>query len=381
MDYKTVIVLVIAMSAFAVSAVAAEGNIGITLTHPFPIGIKDYHCGILDSVCPEDYDKGTSDTDRVICDILDPDCKEVCDDTKDNDGDLAKDCADSDCCRDPACVNIFTDTIDEIGGSGPNQYTYRGVDYDAGVNGVNESAFNWICCGDDYDSDGDSLDDNNDPNCVAVAATYGGYFNNQTTTGDSVTFFVNFTDESSPLTVKWDFYYTESCNISPTIVYTTESKNDFVGKTTIKVGNLTVFITPAGYCQVLMTAVNDPNGASVQGEYILKGSQFSASGPSMVIPEIPAVIHPTNLYSNKKADAEKAYSSASVAVLSLQTSVLTCTPSCDSAKAKFSEAQTHLKAAEFYMGGCTDGQVACQLSQYYSIMAKLLASEGSSLLV
>jgi len=282
---------------------------------------------------------------------------EICDngvDDEDLDDDV--DCYDTDCCADPVC------TTSQPGHEGDYGLTccYNGVDDDN--NGM-------------MDADGTSPD----PNCV----TLGGSFNSYNQTDETATFYVNFTDTSvGPTQVSWAFDDSKPTGcVYSTITYSpSEQTRTFAAGGIEIVGTINVTVSPASYCQVAMIAT-DVLGNSVGGLYTLTGPNYASAGSSagMDIPELPAIIYPTNIYSTKINDAKSAFASATSAVNYLQSK---CSQSCGSAaQAKLFEAQTNLRAAEFYSDSCTsNGDIACQLSQYYSDIAKKLANEGTNLI-
>jgi len=208
---------------------------------------------------------------------------------------------------------------------------------------------------------------------------YYGSFHNDSGVGESISLPVTFTDASSPSQTNWTFEGPISVGCIP--AFSTQLPQNFsvFRGLSITLGTLTMSVAPRGMCQVSIIA-RDPNEAVVIGIYDLVGPDSGVAGPSMGnVTDLPGLLFPTNIYSTKTADAESAYSSAEAAVSGF---VSVCGTSCSSAaSAKLADAQRHLSAAKFYEDGCTsDGDIACQLSQYYSNRAKALANEGLSVI-
>ena len=229
------------------------------------------------------------------------------------------------------------------------------------------STFSWICQGSDASHDSGL--------CIATRATVAGYFNNGSAVADTSDFPVNYTDQSSQDTT-WLFGYTpltpcEEVTFNPTL----DSLGNvlFSHGTVRHLSNLTLSTTPTGFCGVKTFALS----ASVMeiGLYNITGPQRGNTGITVRFPEIPAIIYPTNIYSSNLNDAATAYDSAGVAVGSL----LLAYPGYPTPTfIKFIQARAQLQAAKLYQDSCNNnGEAACQLSQYYSNQAKLLANEAA----
>lgn len=206
-------------------------------------------------------------------------------------------------------------------------------------------------------------------------------------TGEVASFNIHFSDNSiapdSYTQINWIFSNTGSSGDciggTPTFTWTPPVNPHPVSKKGIdSVANVLVKVLPGKSCKFVLKAVA-PDGTIVRHGYALMDTLTAAGrtiAPEAEIPEIPAIIHPTSIYSSKRADAATAYDSAHVVVDSLNAA---CSAGCsDLAKTKLSEAKTYLNAASLFLDSCTDGRPTCATSQYYSARAKELASEGLS---
>lgn len=207
---------------------------------------------------------------------------------------------------------------------------------------------------------------------------YDGFFNNGRSNAEVVVFSVIFTDSSQGASrINWTFENMSSIGCI-SAEYTQPLPNPIAfNRGEVKtVGTLRLATLPNTFCAVIMTAMA-PDNNIVLGFYNL--TPGTAGIPSTQIPEIPAIIHPTNIYSAKLDDAIRAFDSGKTTVNSLSVECATYCPAA--ATAALANAVIHINAAEFYLGTCTsDGQPECRLSQYYSDRAQELAAEGLALI-
>ncbi len=326
--------------------------------------------------CPYDDDPSSEGANGKLCcgdgldndgdgltDNQDPDCygepsEATCDDGLDNDADGFTDCDDSDCCTDPVCP----------------------YDDDPNSEGLNSM----LCCSNSEDDDGDGLTDEDDPDCVS----YDGSFNDMVKQGEIRTFSVEFKDNSTvagATGIEWDFSISDSdYDGTPCLIRRTFSKTQDIPKDDgqyHQVTTLTLQTTTGGYCAVTVHALAPDDTTEIPGSYLLEAGDLPSIDPNVQIPEIPAVIHPINIYSSDPEDAEDSYSLAESAVNQLS---VECGGDCGGnavARNKLDDAIAHLAAAQRYLTGCQDGgPTLCRFSQYYSERANRLAREGSNLL-
>jgi hypothetical protein len=294
----------------------------------------------------------------VICSIPDPDCGttpvEICTGGVDEDGDGLIDCLDwEDCCNS----------------------TYCPTSSDEGANGK-------ICCSNGDDDDNKNGADDADPSCFQEL--FDGVFNSGRTRGNGpVTFQVMFNDTSRTTqnSVDWNFRFvraTKDCldlSFSPVLSppLTLPIPRD---KQWHLVTDLTVSVKPDKVCVVYVNATHPEPSGKPMGVYILD-ARNDILCPSCTVLEIPAVLHPTGMYSMNEPDASGAYlkAAASVGLLAQE-----CASSCSAvAASKLADAQNHLGAAEYFLTGCSSDGEMCRLSQYYSSRALTLANEGLAL--
>ena len=312
----------------------------------------------------EDND-GYVDWDDPNCYYEGPDTPKnpgTCDDGIDNDGDGLIDCDDPDCCLAYQCP-------------------YSNDESSEGLN-------DFLCCDNGWDEDNDGLVDMSDPDC-AGAERYNGTIHDMVKSGEAQVFDIYFTDRSiaPPPTVSWDFSlnpgvdYTGNCLMTNRISMQDVSIPLRERHYHVEELQLALRTTQNNYCMATVHATA-PDGTEINGTYLLEHRYLPPIDPHAQIPEIPAVIHPINIYSPSPADAQDAYDRAEGVVAAL---LADCGGSeCGgnvAASTKLNDAWRHFKAAERYLEECLAGQgQLCRLSQYYSDRANQLAIEGQSLI-
>ncbi len=332
---------------------------------------------------------------------------EICSDGIDNDGDGLIDCLDPDCCSDPACPAYAS----------------------------NEGANGGVCCANSLDDDGDGLIDGEDPDCggpppgpdgechfefcesdpgciigcvgpcedpsllccpagswtcacmESCSLAYDGTFNSMRKTGSIDIFDIQFGDASfvpdSEAPIDWRFYADEddyggtSC-LQKATFDKTEPMPENDGQRH-PVTTLTLQTVPGEYCAVQVHAIAPDGVTEVLGYYILDNGELPTINPNVQLPELPASMHPTAIYSDSRIDAESAFSGASAAVNSLSSA---CSGCVGLPRSKLDESWANLAAAQRYLDSCppAGGGIPCRLSQYYSARALTLANEGLSIL-
>ncbi len=374
-----------------------------------------YCCG--DSACPTGPGGDESENDGICCangadddqdglaDKNDPDCNEnpivnpkpCCRDGKDNDGDGLIDCEEVTCCNDDFCKDMraiitVKYPIDEAEAEAwttfdlPSGYDPQyGQVYTVADDGAGEAAYRGVCCadltdvvsGDPVDADRDGFPGFTDPDCDMTI--YAGSLESDAASGEIHIFDVVFTDSSiTPETeVDWAFSLSDSSpdcigaelNVPATVPVTAGG--------TETVGTILLHTGIGDSCIVEVQATAD--GTTAYGTYVLNSGPLPQINPGVQLPEIPAILHPINIYPRSREEAENEFSRAYEAADRLSSECAGC---AGLPRDKLQGAWTNLAAAQRYLDSCpaAAGELSCSLSQYYSARALTLANEGLSIL-
>jgi hypothetical protein len=196
-------------------------------------------------------------------------------------------------------------------------------------------------------------------------------------TEEPYTFNVQFRDDSVPATTLWDFDKLGTSGDCITALFASVSDLLMTRGVPMPVGPLNVQTRRNFYCAVTLTARAPDATYAPPGIYIVDTRTLTAICPDCNVTEIPAVLHPLGRYSTRQSDAQREFGSASVAVTTLSTR---CATSCsNTARQRLEQAKTYKAAAQLYYNTCVDGDITCRISQYYSISARQVASEGMNI--